>query len=90
VAFFHAPNIYFIGDTMNIRNNIINYLYDKDYIITMYENSLYIFNYKRLFDFNDTKITVTLDDRTINIYGKSLSIVKMTKEELLINGTISR
>lgn len=75
---------------MNIRNNIINYLYDKDYIIAMYESSLYIFNYKRLFDFNDTKITVTLNDRTINIYGKSLSIVKMTKEELLINGTISK
>jgi len=75
---------------MNIRNNIINYLYDKDYIITMYESSLYIFNYKRLFDFNDTKITVTLSDRGINIYGKSLSIVKMTKEELLINGTISK
>ncbi len=73
---------------MNIRNNIINYLYDKDYIITMYENSLYIFNYKRLFDFNDTKITVTLNDREINIHGTSLSIVKMTKEELLINGTI--
>ncbi len=75
---------------MNIRNNIINYLYDKDYIITMYENSLYIFNYKRLFDFNDTKITVTLNDREINIHGTSLSIVKMTKEELLINGTIKR
>ena len=75
---------------MNIRNNIINYLYDKDYIITMYENSLYIFNYKRLFDFNDTKITVTLNDREINIHGKSLSIVKMTKDELLINGTISK
>ncbi len=73
---------------MNIRNNIINYLYDKDYIITMYENSLYIFNYKRLLDFNDTKITVTLNDREINIHGTSLSIVKMTKEELLINGTI--
>ncbi len=75
---------------MNIRNNIINYLYDKDYIITMYENSLYIFNYKRLFDFNDTKITVSLNDRTINIYGKKLSIVKMTKDELLINGTIEK
>ncbi len=75
---------------MNIRNNIINYLYDKDYIITMYENSLYIFNYKRLFDFNDTKITVTLNDRGISIHGKNLSIVKMTKDELLINGTISK
>ncbi len=75
---------------MNIRNNIINYLYDKDYIITIYENSLYIFNYKYLNDFNDTKITVTLNDRVINIIGKSLSIVKMTKEELLINGKLTK
>jgi len=75
---------------MNIKNNIINYLYDKDYILTLYDNFLYIFNYKYLESFNDKKIDVSLMDRKISIIGLELLIMKMTKEELLIKGNIEK
>jgi len=75
---------------MNIKNNIINYLYDKDYILTLYDNFLYIFNYKYLESFNDKKIDVSLMDRKISIIGLELLIMKMTKEELLKKGNIEK
>ena len=74
---------------MNIRNNIINYLCDREYIVCMYDDCIYIFNYRYLDRFDDEKIVVSLCDRKITVNGEHLSIVIMTKEELLIRGKIT-
>lgn len=74
---------------MNIKNNIINYLYDRDVVVAMYDDCLYIFNYIRLEHFGSDKMIVLLKDRSITIKGQDLSIVRITKEELLIRGKIS-
>jgi sporulation protein YqfC len=73
---------------MNIKNNIINYLYDRENIVCMYDNFIYIYDFKYLESFNDTKIIVELKDKEISIIGNDLSIMRITKEELLIKGTI--
>lgn len=73
---------------MNIKDNLVNYLFDKDYLISMYDDYLYIFNYKYLDLFNDEKIVVDIAKKTVTILGTSLLIVKITKEELLIKGVI--
>jgi sporulation protein YqfC len=73
---------------MNIRENLVNYLYDKDYIISLYDDYVYIFNYQYLDMFSDTKVVVRLLNKTIKINGNKLLIVKITKEELLIRGSI--
>ena len=74
---------------MKIKDNIVNYLCDRDYLISLYDNFIYIFNFKYLESFNDTSITVSLKNRSIKILGQNLLIVKITKEELLIKGTIN-
>lgn len=73
---------------MNIRNNILNYLYDRDYVIAIYEDYIYLFNFLYLNNFSDSKIEVKVKDKILKIIGKDLSIVKITKEELLIKGKI--
>lgn len=75
---------------MKIKDNILNYLCDRDYLISMYDNYFYIFNFKYLETFNEKLITVSLRDRKINIIGTNLLIVKITKEELLIKGDIEK
>lgn len=75
---------------MKIKDNILNYLFDRDYLISMYDNYFYIFNFKYLETFNEKNITVSLVDRKINILGNNLLIVKITKEELLIKGDIQK
>lgn len=74
---------------MNIRNNIVDYLYDKEYIITMYDDAIYIFNFLYLNDFSDSRVTVSLRDRILKITGSNLTITKITKEELLVKGKIT-
>lgn len=75
---------------MKIKDNILNYLYDRDYIISMYDNYFYIFNYKYLESFNNDLISVRLNSKRINIIGRDLLIVKITKEELLIKGIVEK
>ncbi len=55
----------------------------------MYDDCIYIFNYRYLDRFDDEKIVVSLCDRKITVNGEHLSIVRMTKEELLIRGKIT-
>ena len=73
---------------LNIRNNIKNYLFDKDYIVCTYEDYVYIFNYVYLNCFNDKRIIVRIPKKQLIVNGKNLSIIKITKEEILIKGAI--
>lgn len=75
---------------MNIKGNILNYLYDRDYIVTMYEDFVYIFNYKYLEQFDENKIVVILPDRKISLFGSDMLIIRITKEELLIRGKVTK
>lgn len=73
---------------MNIRNNIVDYLYDRDYIVAIYDDFIYLFNFHYLNEFSDKRIIVTVKDKILEIEGHNLSIIKITKEELLIKGKI--
>lgn len=73
---------------MNIKNNIIDYLFDNDYVICTYDNYVYIYKYEYLERFNDKNINLKVKSKLISIKGNDLIIVKITKCELLIKGTI--
>lgn len=75
---------------MKIKDNIVNYLFDRDYIISIYDNYFYVFNYKYLESFNENKISISVKSKLFTISGSNLLIVKITKEELLIKGTIEK
>ncbi len=74
---------------MNIKDNILNYLYDRDYCMCMYDDYFYIFNYKYLDLFNDNKIILSLHKKKLTLTGSDLLLVRITKEELLVKGTIA-
>lgn len=74
---------------MNIKDNILNYLYDRDYCMCMYDDYFYIFNYKYLDLFNENRIILSLSKKKLILNGNNLLLVKITKEELLIRGSIS-
>ena len=74
---------------MNIRNNIINYLVDKNYVITTFDDKVYVYKYNFLEIFNNKKIRLKLEVRSVDIVGENLVIVKMTNDEILIKGDIS-
>lgn len=73
---------------MNIRDNIANYLFDREYVVCTYDNYVYVFNYKYLESFSDSSITLKLEKKRVKVLGGDLAIVRITKEEILIRGEI--
>lgn len=75
---------------LHIKDIIKNYLYDLNDFITIYDNYLHVFNYKRLNKIDDNEINLLLDNKEIEIKGNNLKIKKMTNQELLITGLIEK
>lgn len=73
---------------LNIKNTIIDFLYDKNYFITMYENFLYIYNFQEIITLTNELIMLSVENFKIKITGSDLKIKKINSSELLIEGNI--
>lgn len=73
---------------LNIKNTIIDFLYDKNYFITMYENFLYIYNFQEIITLTNELIMLSIENFKIKITGSDLKIKKIYSSELLIEGNI--
>lgn len=73
---------------LNIKNTIIDFLYDKKYFITMYENFLYIYNFQEIITLTNELIMLSIENFKIKITGSGLKIKKINSSELLIEGNI--
>lgn len=73
---------------MHIKESLINFLYDKDYFINIFENYIHVFNFRELKSLSSKKIILKLDTFTLDIEGNDLFITKMLPNEVLIKGTI--
>ncbi len=75
---------------MNIKDTLVNFLYDKEYFITIYENYIHVFNYKKLISLTSKLIVLEMNKFNLEIKGSGLFITKMSKNELLIKGYITK
>ena len=75
---------------MHMKENLINFLYDKEYFITIYEGFIHIFNYKELVSLSSHKISLKMENFKLEITGNDLFITKMLPNELLIKGNIKK
>lgn len=73
---------------LNIKNTIIDFLYDKKYFITMYENFLYIYNFQEIITLTNELIMLSIENFKLKITGSDLKIKKINSSELLIEGNI--
>lgn len=73
---------------LNIKNTIIDFLYDKNYFITMYENFLYVYNFQEIITLTNELIMLSIENFKIKITGSDLKIKKINSSELLIEGNI--
>lgn len=73
---------------MHIKDNLINFLYDKKYFITLYDDFIHVFNYEELISLTNKLIILKMPDFNLVIKGEDLFITKMQQKELLIKGKI--
>lgn len=73
---------------MHIKDTLVNFLYDKEYFISIYDNFIHVFNYKELISLTSKLVILKLDKFKLEIKGKDLFITKMMSNEILIRGVI--
>ena len=72
-----------------MSNFISNYINDKEFRLTVYENKMHIINFKKIITLEDNYISLLSQNKKINIKGINLLLVKLLANELLIKGNIS-
>ena len=59
---------------MNIKDTLVNFLYDKEYFITIYENYIHVFNYKKFISLTSKLIVLEMNKFNLEIKGSELFI----------------
>jgi len=73
---------------MHILKTLKNYLYDENYVVNIYNNYFYLFNYLELIKLTDTNIKIKFEKFNIDITGENFMVYKMTNKEMLIKGNV--
>jgi len=73
---------------MHILKTIKSYLYDQNYVVNIYDNYLYLFNYVELKNLSDTNLKIKFEKFDLEVTGNNFLIYKMTDKEMLIKGSI--
>lgn len=75
---------------MNLKESLVNFLYDKNYFINIYDDYIHVFNFQELICLSDKKIILSLEKFKVEITGSNIIIRKMSKNEILIKGLINK
>lgn len=75
---------------MHMKDNLINFLYDKKYFINIYDEYIHIFNYQELVSLSSKKIVLKMETFKIEVTGDNLFITRMLPNEILIKGIIGK
>ena len=74
---------------MHMIDNVKNFLYDKDYFISIFDNSIHVFNYVDLLKLSDTEINLQLENFILEIKGNNLRVGKMIGREIQVIGEVN-
>ncbi len=84
--FFFA--YYFIGDKMNLKKLINDYVECGNFTIKYCNNKLYIYYYNQINNVTSKNIIITKNNINYSIKGNNLSLDEMFEETLVIKGDI--
>lgn len=73
---------------LNLINNIKNFLYDKDYFISVFDSNIHLYGYEKITKFNESELEFKFKDFYLNIKGEKFLIRKMLSNEILISGIV--
>ena len=72
-----------------MSNFISNYINDKEFRFTVYEDKIHIINFNKIITLEDNYISLLSNNKRISIKGFNLVLVKLLDNELLIKGNIT-
>lgn len=70
--------------------NLKDFLKNETYRVSLVPSGVHILNYKRIIDINDKSVIISLKNESVTIKGNNLRLIKLDKNEILINGKVER
>lgn len=70
--------------------NLKDFLKNEAYRVSLVPSGVHILNYKRIIDINDKSVIISLKNESVTIKGNNLRLIKLDKNEILINGKVGR
>lgn len=73
---------------MKFYNALSDFLYDKNYFITLFDNKVHIYRYLEIEKLTMEKIIVVMNGFKLTISGRDLIVLQMNSEEIILQGQI--
>lgn len=73
---------------MHITKTIANFLYDKDYFISIWHHHIHLYGFLSINTLTDTSLNVSFKDFSILIKGNNFRVLKLTYNEVLLDGIL--
>ncbi len=67
-----------------------NFLNDREFRFTIYENKIHIINFKRIISLEENNASFQSNKKIIHVTGTDLVVRRLLDEEIIITGTISK
>lgn len=90
MSFVFLNSYIYLGDYMNIVNNIKEFLYNKQYFINFYENYIHLYNFQEIESISSGEIKVKFAQFRMIITGLNFVVARLENNEMLIKGKINK
>ena len=90
MSFVFLNSYIYLGDYMNIVNNIKEFLYNKQYFINFYENNIHLYNFQEIESISSGEINVKFAQFRMIITGLNFVVARLENNEMLIKGKINK
>lgn len=90
MSFVFLNSYIYLGDYMNIVNNIKEFLYNKQYFINFYENYIHLYNFQEIESISSGEINVKFAQFRMIITGLNFVVARLENNEMLIKGKINK
>lgn len=73
---------------MKFKDNLMSFFNDDEYVITIYDKYIHIFNYDKIVKISEEEMVLDIEAFHLQIIGSNLIVKQMDKKEILIYGKI--
>ncbi len=73
---------------MHLYKTIKSFLFDQEYFIDMYQKYIHVYSFVDIVTLEEEKIILQMPTFLLTMEGKEFRILKLTKNEILIEGIL--
>lgn len=73
---------------MHLYKTIKNFLFDQEYFIDLWGNHIHVYGFLDILTLQENKASFHLDKFDVEFLGENFRVLKLTKNEILLQGTL--